>query len=312
MQTRLKLQNKIAENRWLLLWGALWAALVWFLAGLVTHQEMWLPFVCTIIATYFMVELNNTNALIRIYSRMVSTAFLLLVTMMVFNFGNLHTFLIILCSALFYFEAYQTYQNRMAQGRLYFAFLAVSVASFFWVQALYFVPVLWYIVTAKLQSMSFRVFVASLLALITPYWFYVAYCIYFKDLHTFLNHFTPLEQFGELADISSWTHSQLITVSYLAVVSFIGIVHYLRNRQTDRIRTQMLYESFIIIDLLSWAFLILQPQHIHLLMGIIIVNTSPLIAHFIALTHTIWTNIVSQLLMLSLFATTIYNLWMLS
>ena len=84
----MRLQNKIAENRWLLLWGTLWAALVWFLAGLVTHREMWVPFVCTAFATYFMVELNNTNALIRIYSRTVSTAFLLLVTMMVHEFDN--------------------------------------------------------------------------------------------------------------------------------------------------------------------------------------------------------------------------------
>mgnify|MGYP007070090925 CR=1 FL=1 len=84
----MRIQNKIAENRWLLLWGALLATLVWFLAGLVSHQEMWVPFACTIVATYFMVELNNTNALIRIYSRTVSTAFLLLTTMM--EIGRAH------------------------------------------------------------------------------------------------------------------------------------------------------------------------------------------------------------------------------
>ena len=308
----MRLQNKIAENRWLLLWGTLWAALVWFLAGLVTHREMWVHFVCTAFATYFMVELNNTNALIRIYSRTVSTAFLLLVTMMVHEFDNLPTFIIIICFALFYFEAYQTYQNRIAQGRIFYAFLAVSVASFFWVQALYFVPVLWIIVISKLQSMTFRSFIASLLALITPYWFYVAYCLYVKDIDVFLNHFAPLGQFGEIADISSWSQSQLITVSYLAVVSIISIIHFLRNRQADRIRTQMLYETFIIVDLLAWTFLILQPQHIDFLIGIIIVSTSPLIAHFIALTHTLWTNIITQLLILSLFAITTYNLWMLS
>lgn len=308
----MRLQNRIAENRWLLLWGALWAALVWLLAGLVTHQEMWLPFVCTIISTYFMVELNNTNALIRIYSRTVSTAFLLLVTMMVYDFGNLQTFIIILCAVVFYYKAYQTYHDRMAPGRIFYAFLAVGVASFIWVQALYFVPILWILVISKLQSMSFRAFVASLLALIVPYWFYIAYCIYFEDIYVFLNHFAPLGQFGELADISSWTQAQLMTISYLAVVSLISIVHYLRSRQADRIRTQMLYEIFIIIDLLAWAFLILQPQHTHLLLGVIIVNTAPLIAHFMALTHTLWTNIMTQLLILALFALTTYNLWMLS
>ena len=308
----MRLQNRIAGNRWLLLWGTIWATLVWFFAGLVAHQEMWIPFVCTVVATYYMVELNNTNALIRIYSRMVSTAFLLLTTMMAFEFANQPVFIIILCAVVFNFLTLQTYQDRLAQGRLYYAFLAVGIASFYWVQALYFVPVLWILIAAKLQSMTFRVFIASLLALITPYWFYVAYCIYFEDIYVFLNHFTPLGQFGELVDISSLTLHQLVTIVYLAVVSIIGIIHYLRNRQADRIRTQMLYEIFIIIDLLTWTFLVLQPQHVNYLMGIIVVNTSPLIAHFIALTHTRWTNIMTLLLISSLLIITAYNLWMFS
>lgn len=308
----MRLQNKIAENRWLLLWGALWASLVWGLAGLVDYKVMLLPFACTIVATYFMAELNNTNALIRIYSRTVSTAFILLATMMVPEFTKPHSTIIILCAVIFYFTAFQTYQDRWAQGRLFYAFLVVGIASFFWVQTLYFVPFLWLVVAAKLQSMTLRVFIASLLALIVPYWFYIAYCIYFEDIYVFLNHFVPLGQFGELADISSWSFLHLIMVSYMAVISLIGITHYLRNRQADRIRTQMLYEIFIIIDLLTWAFLVLQPQHVNILTGIIIVNTSPLIAHFIALTHTRWTNIITLLLIASLFAITAYNLWMLS
>ena len=72
-----RIQNRIAESRFLLPTTAIIALCICLLAGLVQKQQ-WIPFLLFAIATYFFAELNNTNALLRIYSRTVSSSFMLL------------------------------------------------------------------------------------------------------------------------------------------------------------------------------------------------------------------------------------------
>ena len=67
---------------------ATYAAGLWLICGLITHG-WWVQFVLFAIATYLMVELNNINALIRIYSRMVSCSFLALVCSACFLFPSI-------------------------------------------------------------------------------------------------------------------------------------------------------------------------------------------------------------------------------
>ena len=72
-----RFQNKAAESRSTLPIAALYGGVVWILAGLI-QQQWWIQAVCYVIATFIIIELNNSNALIRIYSRMVSAAFIFL------------------------------------------------------------------------------------------------------------------------------------------------------------------------------------------------------------------------------------------
>ena len=87
------------------------------------------------------------------------------------------------------------------------------------------------------------------------------------------------------------------------------MIHFVNKAHLDNIRTRLLYETFITIDLLTIAFIILQPQHFKFLYGILAVNTSPLIGHFIALTHTKWTNRYFILLIIMAMAICAYNIW---
>ena len=99
---------------------------VWIVAGLATTSGGWnmesaqanplsihanpllvtLP--CVALATYMMAELNNANTLIRIYSRMVSCAFLVMMTMASFQYTSIGSAVVALCMAMFY-----TYRTRM-------------------------------------------------------------------------------------------------------------------------------------------------------------------------------------------------------
>ena len=56
---------------------AVYAVLVFLASGLV-GKNLWFEFACLAVSTYLMVEFNNVNALLRVYSRMISCAFLVL------------------------------------------------------------------------------------------------------------------------------------------------------------------------------------------------------------------------------------------
>ena len=69
-------------------------------------------------------------------------------------------------------------------------------------------------------------------------------------------------------------------------------------------------QIFIVCDMLTIVFLLLQPQHYPLLMALIIVNTTPLAAHFLTLTHTWLTNLSFFAIILITLSIIAYNIWM--
>jgi len=80
-----RVQNVISESRLTLPVVATYGMGTWAAAGLF-HEQWWIQLACFAISTYLMIELNNSNALIRIYSRMVSCSFIILSSAMCFLF----------------------------------------------------------------------------------------------------------------------------------------------------------------------------------------------------------------------------------
>lgn len=303
-----RLQNRVAESRMALPITSIYAAAIWLAVGLI-GGGMWMQFVCFVVTTYLMVELNNGNALIRIYSRTVSCSFLLLSCAACFTFCSDRGAIVELCLVATYITLFRTYQDRESSGWTFYAFLCVGLSSLLYVHTLYYVPLLWLLMATRLSSFSWRTFAASLLGLATPYWFAALYIVFTADTGIIATHFTSLWTFGSLADIFSLNISQIATIVLILVLSSIGIVHYLRTSYNDKIRIRMFYSCFIAVDAVSVAFIVLQPQHYDLLIRLLIVNSSPLIAHFIALTHTRWTNWTFIFAVTITFCLTAYNLW---
>ena len=67
---------------------------------------------------------------------------------------------------------------------------------------------------------------------------------------------------------------------YLAALSLIGIVHYLRTSYNDRIRVRMFFHSIIITEVFLLAAAFLLPQHFAWIFPLLLVNSAPLIAHY--------------------------------
>jgi len=303
-----RLQNKVAESRFALPIVAIYTILVWIAAGLLTHQ-LWGQFICMVVTAVAVMELNNRYALIRIFSRMVSCAFLVLISMANFLFPSLSAGLVIVCLAFFNLIIFHTYQNKSATGVVFHAFLCIGIASLFFIQILYLLPILWFIMGSLLVSLNKRTFFASIIGILTPYWLWGGYSIYTGYTQDIIAHFKQLIEFQDLFDYTIVSEKQIVTLVFIVLLQLIGTVHFLRKSTYDKIRTRDFYYTIMILAFTILAFILLQPQHYDTLLGLLIIYTAPLIAHFITLTQTKITNITFYIILLTTLTITIFNLW---
>lgn len=301
-----RIQNKVAESRFAFPVVAVYGLLVWLAAGAIENMQ-WMQFAMYAVSTVLMLTLNNSNALIRIYSRMVSCSFIVMACSATFLFQSLKVEAVQMLFVLFYLSLLRSYQDKRAPGIVFYSFACIGLISLWFVQILYFVPVFWLLMATNLMAFGNRMFWASILGIIVPYWFMAGYYLYMGNIDDLQSHFLQLVDFQPLFGIEIPDMHRLATFAVVALLAVIGIVHYLRNSYLDKIRTRMIFEMFITVDLLAMAFLVLQPQHFDMLMPIVIVNTSCLYAHFIALTKTRITNIVFLLVCVLMLALTVFN-----
>ena len=261
----MRLQRRISRSRKLLPAVAMIAVAIWAASGLFSHN-LWGQFACFVISTYLMVELNNSNALIRIYSRMMSCSYIIMVCMSPFLFHSTATMILSICMVATFIALFITYQDKHSMGWTFYGFTSLGIASVIDVRMIFFAPVMWGAMTFYLQSMTLRTFIASIFGLLCPYWFLSLYLIYTSDFAPATEHFSKLATFHGIADFST------------------------------------------VPDIFSIVLIILQPQLYTSLLIAMIITTSPLIAHFIALTETKITNWAFMAIVIAAFSLTLMNI----
>lgn len=303
-----RFQNIVAESRFLLPLSAIITAGACYMVGLV-DDALWMQLVCLVLSTALMVELNNANQLLRVVSQATPAFLLLLTGVSIFIFPDLRTGIVQLCGIAVYFMIFHCDQRKASPGWVFYGFFCLGLASMVFVQMLYYVPVLWLLMATNLRALTAKTFWASVLGIITPYWLGMGYYLYQGGIDRLTGHFASLAEFAPLADYSMLGEQQWVSLIWTVLLAFIGIVHNARKGYQDKTRTRLLTQVFIVVDVLTIAFLLLQPQHYPLLMALIIVNTAPLVAHFITLTHTWLTNISFFIIIIITLAIIAYNLW---
>ena len=313
-------QNHVAESRMTLPVVMTYAIAIWMLSGTllpdvpITSDGLlggaWVQFACFLVSVYLLVELNNGNALIRIFSRSISCSFIILTCAANFLFENMGGAIAALCYVAFYAMLFHSYQDKQATGWTFYAFLCIGLCSTVFIQILYFLPLLWLIMFFQLSSFSGRTFVASILGLITPYWFLLPIAIWQGQTDLLPAHFMKLADFPLPGDYSQLAIGQILVLLFVVGLGITGIVHFKRNQSADNIRIRLLYGCFIQLWCVTFLLLCVQPQHFDVLLRLLIINTAPLIGHFLALTHTRVTNIAFHVIVAIALLLTILNLWM--
>ncbi|MGI6222532.1 MAG: hypothetical protein ACOYJG_02865 [Prevotella sp.] len=303
-----RLQNRIAESRFALPVAAVYALLV-CLANHLISQSLWPQLLVLALSTLLMVQLNSINALIRIYSRMVSCSFLVLTSMVTFVFPQILGAVMALCFIGFLLIVCYAYQKPRAAGTVFYAFCCIGIASLFSVHVLWYLPILWIVLTFNIMALSARTFVASLLGLLTPYWFSLLWFGFTGNMEWYATHFMALADFSTPFDLTLWNTHQLVTFIFIILLALISAVHFFGSSYKDKIRTRMIFEMLLILAGFTMLFLLLQPTLYDPLIRIFIITTSPLVGHYLALTNSRVSNVTFIIMSVLALGITFWNLW---
>lgn len=305
------LQNQIAESRLTLPTVMVYSTAVWLAAGLV-QEGWWLQFVLFMASAFLMMQLNNINLLIRIYSRLVSVSFVMLSCAASFLFPSASGGFVQLCVILSVLSLFNAYQELPVVGWVYYAFLFLSLASLAEVTLLWYLPLLWFLMLVTINARGWRAFTASVLGILTPYWFMLAWLMASQGAH--LDSSLVEAHFGALA-VPILTGFDMIDlprmlVLVLAVVlGSVGGIHFILKHFEDKFRVRQLYYSFIHIAFYTLLLMVLFPAQTDVLLRILIIAVSPLAGHFFALTKTKASNICFLVTAGIIFIMTVFNLW---
>lgn len=287
-----RLQNKIAESGATLPTVVMVALALQMASSFPTTIGAWTSLLCFALTAYLMVELSNTNALLRIRSRMVTSSFIALSCAGGLMTGSIPPMLTQLSMVGALYILFMTYQDKRAMNKVYFAFLFVSLASITFVKTLLLVPLIWILMATQLQSLNWRTWSASILGLATPYWVMLPWLLYQHDFGLWADHIERLCTFAPPLALGTLTAGQTAIFVFTTVLCTASIIHSLSYSFEDKIRIRLLYGFLSNMAVACMVFLLLQPQHYDTLMRLILVFASPLIAHFLTFTSSRLSNIV--------------------
>ena len=256
-----RLQNRIAESRYTLAVTAFYSIIIWLIAGLVS-QQWWIQFGCFVVSAWMMMMINRENLLIRIYSRLVSSAYLVLTCAAVFLFASRACAIMQMGAAISLYLLWHCYQDREAVGWTFYTFLSLGIGSIMQSQVLYYLPIYWIIMAWFTYSLSWRTFFASILGLLTPYWFCLPYYALQGEncLDILSSHLSTLFDIATLPDYSVLTITKVVYLSFLMMLMVIGSFHFITTSYRDTIAlthskfTNILFISTLIIIILFTGY----------------------------------------------------------
>ena len=305
-----RIQNIIAESRYTLPITAFYSILIWLIAGLMS-QQWWVQFGCFVVSAWMMMMLNKENMLIRIYSRLVSSTYLILTCAAVFLFASRSCAIMQMEAAISLYLLWHCYQDKGSVGWTFYTFLCLGAGSLVQNQVLYYLPIYWIMMAWFIFSLSWRTFFASLLGLITPYWFCLPYyALQGEDCFGHLsNHLSTLFDIVSLPDYTVLNMTEWVFLGILVLLMVIGSTHFIARSYKDTIRVREIYYSFIATAAYSLFLVLIQPQCYDMVIHVLILVVSPMIAHFFALTNTRFTNILFIITLTVILLFTGYHLW---
>lgn len=309
-----RFQNKVAGSVFTLPICIVMATALWWLPQRAFSVPHILGLALCLLTTYVVMETNAQQHIIRIRTRMMSCVWLVLTACLAFMHPLEKPIIAAACLCISYMLLFRCYQRRRPQAIVFHAFLMLSIGSF-WAPVMLPMAILFFLYIAIfLRSLTNKAFWAGILGLIAPYWCYAVWCFVTGDMQSLVTYLSDMAQFEQpsLEALTTLPFVWQVSASLIALLSIVGIVHYLRTNYDDKIRVRMILYIYMTQTLLLMAFLLLQPAHYETTMALLVASASPLIAHYFALTGSILSNIFFILSLLLTAGMAMLNLWLTS
>ncbi len=251
-----------------------------------------LAFAVSVVAVYFMAELNNTFVLLRVSSRMLGSLLAVLLTLSGF-LHTLHPAHVVLLLVLFsYFPLFTSYQQQGSMAYIFVVYMLISVASLAFSKLLLIVPFYW-LAQALLRSFTPRTLAASLIGVIVPYWIVFSFAYVNDCLSEIFSHF--IEGFAfSLPDYSAWTLQQALTALFVLLLAVVGTVDFYMYGNKDKTRTRVYLNVVVIMSVVSFIMLAWESAHFVVLFPLVLINTSILAGHQLAQSYSRFNNIYAM------------------
>ncbi|MDR0892872.1 MAG: hypothetical protein LBN24_09695 [Mediterranea sp.] len=279
---------------------------------LVSYLPVWgerlLNYLIYAIIGYFLIEMNNRFAIIRMRASIQTVVYFLIITicpeMHLLYAGDMAA--VAFLAAMYFL--FCSYQQTHPATYLFYSFMAIGIGSLFLPQLTYLAPI-WLFEAYRFQSLTLRSFCAAVVGWALPYWFLFAHAAFYGDMELFYRPFRELLIFGQPFNLALLQPWQWGVLGYLLLLATISTIHCIASGLDDKIRTRS-YLRFL-IDQTFCLFLAIAvlPMYCMDFMPQLLISSSVLIGHFFVLTNSKASNglfIFSLAALLLLFA---FNIW---
>lgn len=274
-------RSRLATSPTLTLWVLFLAVMLWVLPDM--HEGMrWAALGVALMTTIGVMEWNNRASLLRVRSRMTSSAFLTLLCL----FPQWHTEPLPLLATLAllgnYVLFFNTYQNYRPEGYLFHSLLLLSLSSLLYPTLLYFAMVYPFYLLFSFRMFSIRAFFAGVFGILLPYLYWAVYAVWAGTIEDVWAGWTTafLPEMPHYERIALW---QFAAFGFVVLLFFPALFHFIKTMGMEKRRTLAYFAVLISQTFLQLAFLALQPQAFSFLFPLLLLTISPLLAHHYAL-----------------------------
>lgn len=142
---------------------------------------------------------------------------------------------------------------------------------------------MWLVMIAYLQLSGSRLYLASLVGLLTPYWLVLPYVV-IEDRYVLAEQYVEeLTTLQNVADFSAVATAQWAAAGVVMLLVLFGMIRYYRHKDYDRHRLRMAYNGYAVLFVFSLLLFLFQPQLVWLCLAGMIVCGSPFITRLFTL-----------------------------
>lgn len=248
-----------------------------------------------VIAMAFLIlRLNTTYAFIRIRTFLPSNIFVLIISGLL-TMHSLHpVYFGLLFLLLSVDRIFQSYDKSKFHSNAFEAGFFMGVGSLFYLNLLFFFPIIWIGFTLIKKSPEWRNFILPILGLFVPWLFAWSYYFLTQQMPVF-NH-TIVANFNHENHFLRGNIQLQVYLGFLTVLTLLGSVFLLNQYDEKKISTRKYFQIFFLIFLIAFALLMLVPAVSQEILIIMALPLTVLISNYLIFQkRAFWSNLLMYL-----------------